>query len=85
MKIEKLQVNADNTVGFVQVKQFKGHTTRISLEKMVELTKLLKLLKEQGFEYVRLGIENDSPLLVFFGEDTETAYAIAPMRKEDVE
>ena len=84
MKIEKLQVNADNTVGFVQVKQFKGHTTRISLEKMVELTKLLKLLKEQGFEYVRLGIENDSPLLVFFGEDTETAYAIAPMRKEDV-
>jgi len=85
MKIENLQANADNTVGFVQVKQFKGHTTRISLEKMVELTKLLKLLKEQGFEYVRLGIENDSPLLVFFGEDTETAYAIAPMRKEDTE
>ena len=85
MKIESLQANADNTVGFVQVKQFKGHTTRISVEKMLELLKLLKVLYGQGFEYVKLGIENDNPLLVFFGEDTETAYAIAPMRKEDIE
>jgi len=83
MKIETLQASGDNTVGFVQVKQFKGHTTRISLEKMVELTKLLKVLQAQGFEYVKLGVENDKPLLVFFSEDTTTAYAIAPMIPED--
>ena len=85
MKIESLQANKDNTVGFVQVKQFKGHTTRVSIRKLTELLKLLKVLEAQGFEYVKLGIENDKPLLVFFGEDTETAYAIAPMIKEDTE
>jgi len=85
MKIESLQANADNTVGFVRVKEFKGCTTRISVKKMMELMNLLKVLYGQGFEYVKLGIENDNPLLVFFGENTETAYAIAPMRKEDIE
>jgi len=84
MKIESLQASADNTVGFVRIKEFKGCTTRVSVKKLMELMNLLKVLYGQGFEYVKLGIENDNPLLVFFGEDTETAYAIAPMRKEDV-
>jgi len=85
MKIEKLQANKDNTVGFVRVQEFGGHITRVSIEKMVELTKLLKVLQAQGFEYVKLGVENNSPLLVFFSEDTTTAYAIAPMIEEKTE
>jgi len=85
MKIESLQANRDNTVGFVKVEEFNGYTTRISVKKLMELMNLLKVLHGQGFEYVKLGIENDNPLLVFFGEDTTTAYAIAPMRKEDTE
>ena len=85
MKIGSLQANRDNTVGIVKVEEFSGHTTRISVRKLMKLMNLLKVLHGQGFEYVKLGIENDNPLLVFFGEDTETAYAIAPMRKEDTE
>jgi len=78
MKLEILQTNEYNTIGFVRVKEFKGAVIRVAIGDLLGLSEMLKALKKQGFTDVEIGIENNLPLVVFLSEDRTVGYGIVP-------
>ena len=82
MEITPDIVNTEHLVGFVHVKKFEGEVTKISLEYMKALTRILTELEKTGFDEVEIGVEDNSPLLVFLAKDRETAFSVAPRREE---
>ena len=84
MKIKESTMlkNVENTVAFIQLDEYKGQTTTISLDYLVQLTDFLKVLKKMGFVSVDVGFEEKHPLLIFLDKEQKTAFAIAP-RMED--
>ena len=75
--------NLENTVAFVGIDDFKGQTTRISLDYMKKLTETLNALADMGFDSVEIGVENHYPLLVFLDKKKTVALAVAPRIEED--
>lgn len=75
--------NMDNTVAFIDVKEFKGQITKIDIGRATELAEFLKCLERFDFNIIEIGMENKGPLLIFLDKDRKTAFAIAP-RVEDV-
>lgn len=61
------------------IEDFKGQTTTIDLDNLKNLIDFLKLLSKMGFKEVKLGIETDSPLLMFLDKQNKIAFAIAPL------
>lgn len=74
--------NAESTLAFLQIEEFKGQTTTISLDYLTQLTDFLKVLKKMGFPAVDIGIENGHPLLIFLSKEQKTAFVIAPRIEE---
>lgn len=74
--------NIDNTIAFVQVDDFQGQVTKLSLYYMKQLEKLLEILEDMGFPAIEIGLQNNSPLLVFLDKERKTAFAIAPRVEE---
>lgn len=70
--------NIGNTIAFVHVDDFQGQVTKLSLYYMKQLMKLLEILEDMGFPAIEIGLQNDSPLLVFLDKERKTALAIAP-------
>lgn len=81
MMFKEAMKSIDGTTGFVHVDDFKGQVTELSLYYVKQLEKILEILEDMGFPSIEVGVQNDSPLLIFLDKDRETAFAIAP-RKE---
>lgn len=72
-------VNNLNTIGFLALEDFKGQTTTINTDDLKNFIDFLKILKKMGFDEIKLGIEQDNPLLMFLDKQNKTAFAIAPI------
>ena len=72
-------INNLNTIGFMAIDDFKGQTTTIRINNLKNFVDVLKILNKMGFDEVKLGIEKDSPLLMFLDKQNKTALAIAPI------
>ena len=76
---KKSFANLNGTMGFIGIEDFKGQTTTIDLDNLKNFIDFLKLLSKMGFNEVKLGIETNSPLLMFLDKENKTAFAIAPI------
>ena len=85
MELKVLSVDYSKTVGFVKVEEFIGVTARFRVSMLDELAKFLQTLRKLGINSVDIGLEDDGPLLVFFGDNRDVAFAVAPMIKKDDE
>jgi len=64
---EESVMNISMTEAFVKVEEFKGNITIIDTEKFIGLIEFVKWLKKRGFENgIKIGIEDNAPLLIFF-------------------
>jgi len=79
MKLKTGLVDETRTKGFVKVEDFQGKTTTIGLKKLEDLILFLKCLKTMGMERVTIGLDDDSPLLLFLDDKKEMAFALAPV------
>ena len=78
MKVKAGLLDVSRTKGFVKVEEFDGVTTTINLKQLVELKLFLERLKKMGIYRVKIGLEEDAPLLLFFDDKKEMAFALAP-------
>jgi len=83
MEIKEENLGADSTMGFVNIKNFEGCVTTISLDRLVKVLKLLKDFKDIGIGSIDIGISSNKVLLIFFNKKLDTAFAVAPYLKED--
>lgn len=79
MEIKKGIVNSDDNEGFVIVKDFKGQTTTIHIDKLSGLIRLIKHLKSRGFRMLDVGVEQDLPMILFLDRRRSFGYAVAPL------
>ena len=80
---KKSVANNLGTIGFMAIEDFKGQTTTIDLTYLKNFVDFLKILNEMGFNEVKLGIEQNSPLLVFLDKQNKTALGVAPRIEGD--
>jgi len=79
MKLKLGLVDETRTKGFVKIEDFHGKTTTIELKKLEDLRLFLKRLKTMGMERVTIGLDDDSPLLLFLDDEKQMAFALTPV------
>jgi len=79
MKIKAGLVDETKRKGFVKVEDFHGKATTIDLKMLEDLRLFLRRLKTMGMERVIIGLDDDSPLLLFLDDKKEMAFALAPV------
>jgi len=78
MKLKTGLVDENRIKGFVKVEDFHGKTTTINLKQLEHMRLFLKRLKNMGMERVTIGLDDNSPLLLFLDDKKEMAFALAP-------